>query len=385
MPTKYDLHRYSPFVFQTGLDEVTQHLVERVNYGNRMLTSMPAYSQIAAQLEQQAMVSGIASTDTIEGGDVSDAEAEAVLQRPEEAANNRERRIKNLASAYDYLNNYADENSDKTTLPITEKMVKTLHNIVSDKLSDNDYHPGQYRNNTKGFITYVGDDAHGGRYKPPTAYDDICTLMAGLEKWSTSDEQRASSPLIRASLIHYYFERIHPFNDGNGRIGRLLEKTILYHGGYQGWVKGLDRYYLENIDDYYIAFNHCRKQEKKHPKNCNNTFIELALQGMAETIERVHGNASNIATKMMGLAILGDLFRKGTINSRQHELYESIMDYAHGRITKQSLNSERWYRSLYTGLSPATKSRDLNGMIEIGLLKKEGSMITAGSLQLTNN
>ncbi len=41
MPTKYDLHRYSPFVFQTGLDEVTQHLVERVNYGNRMLTSMP--------------------------------------------------------------------------------------------------------------------------------------------------------------------------------------------------------------------------------------------------------------------------------------------------------------------------------------------------------
>jgi len=382
MPIKFDLHSYKPFIFQIGLDDTIQHLIERVDYGNRMLMSMPAYSQIAAQLEQQVMVSGITSTDTIEGGDVSDIEAESVLQNPEDAANNRERRIQNLAVAYKFLDEYTLENINEPTLPITESMVKSLHGIVSAGLSDSDYHPGLYRDTPKGTITHVGDEAHGGRYKPPTAYSDICTLMAGLEHWSISDEQKTASPLIRAALIHYYFERIHPFYDGNGRVGRLLEKAILYHGSYKGWVKGLDRYYLDHIDDYYFSFNHCRKQEKKQPETCNTSFIELTLKGMAETIERVHNNASTIASKMMGLAILGDLLRKGTINSRQHELYENIMDYAKGSITKHDLNNERWYNAMYLELSPATKSRDLNGMIKIGLLKKEDSTITAGSLQL---
>ncbi|OUR82109.1 hypothetical protein A9Q82_07100 [Cycloclasticus sp. 46_120_T64] len=382
MPAKYNLHSHGPFTFQVGLGETIRHLVERVDYGNRMLMSMPAYSQIAGQLEQQAMVTGIASTDTIEGGDVSDIEAEAVLQDPKEAANNRERRIKNLASAYSFLDEYVTKNSEEPTLPITSNMVKSLHCIVSDGLTDSDYRSGEYRDHPKGIITHVGDDAHGGRYKPPTAHADICTLMTGLEKWAISDEQQNSSPLIRAGLIHYYFERIHPFYDGNGRVGRLLEKAILYHGGYQGWVKGLDRYYLDHIDDYYFAFNHCRKQEKKQPETCNTEFIELALKGMAETIERIHNNASSIASRMMGLAILGDLLRKGQINSRQHELYENIMDYAKGSITKHDLNSERWYNAMYSELSPATKSRDLNGMIKIGLLRKDGSTITAGSLQL---
>jgi len=385
MPISFTLHCYKPFTFQIGLDESTHHLIERVDYGNRMLMSMPAYSQIAAQLEQQAMVSGITSTDTIEGGDVSDVEAESVLQNPEEAANNRERRIKNLAIAYKFLDEYTLENSNEPTLPITESMVKSLHGIVSADLSDSEYYPGQYRDPPKGVITHVGDNSHGGRYKPPTAYSDICTLMAGLERWSTSDEQKASSPLIRAALIHYYFERIHPFYDGNGRVGRLLEKAILHHGNYKGWVKGLDRYYLDNIDDYYVAFNHCRKQEKSQPETCNTSFIELALKGMAETIERIHNNASSIASKMMGLAMLGELLRKGEINARQHELYENIMDYAKGSITKHNLNSQRWYNAMYSGFSPATKSRDLSGMIKIGLLKKEGSTFKAGSLQLARN
>lgn len=377
MPQKFELKRYSPFTLQIGLNDTIDLLVQQVEYGDRLLNNMPAYSQIAAMLEKQVMVSGITSTDTIEGGDVADAEAEQVLESVEEAANNRERRIKNLAEAYGYIDQYIDTHSDKDVLPISEDFLRSLHHQVSNGLTDSEYHPGAYRDNEKGKNTFVGDINHGGRYKPPTAHIDISTLMKGLEAWSVSNEFANKHPLIRAPLIHYYFERIHPFNDGNGRVGRMAEKAILLHAGYRGWVKGLDLYYLNNIDDYYTAFNLCRAKEKTTPDTCNQDFVSLSLSGMTETIERVHRNASNIAAKMMGLAILGDLVRTGKINSRQYEFFESLMDFSGGKITKQELNKERWYRSLYEDVSAATRSRDLKGLVDLGLVERKDGVIRA--------
>mgnify|MGYP000550624825 CR=1 FL=1 len=377
MTLHFELYNYSPFTFQVGLDDSINMLVQQVEYGDRLLNNMPAYSQIAATLEKQVMVSGIASTDTIEGGDVADAEAGQVLESIEDAANNRERRIKNLAEAYSYIDEYIQIHSDVSVLPITEKFLRSIHNAVVNELTDSEYQSGLYRDNGKGQNTYVGDNNHGGRYKPPTTHIDIIKLMKGLEQWSTSEEMVNISPLIRAPLIHYYFERIHPFNDGNGRVGRMAEKAILLHAGYHGWVKGLDRYYLDHIDDYYTAFNVCRNKEKKDPSTCNQEFIALSLQGMADTVERVHLNASNIASKMMGLAMLGEQLRTGKINSRQYEFFECLMDYADGQMTKQELNKQRWYRALYADVSATTRSRDMSGLVKLGLIEKDGNLFKA--------
>ena len=370
-------HRYGPFTFQTGFEQsVIEPHQQIVEVANRMLTGMPAYSEVARQLEKDILVTGVRSTDAIEGGDISDEEATNLLENPDSARENRELRIANLGRAYEQLDSYIKRYADQAILPFNEQYYRQLHNTVTKDLTDGDYNPGQYRRNLKGSNTYVGDEGHGGRYKPPQAYDDICNLMKKLAEWSSSEELAAVHPLVRALLLHYYFERIHPFSDGNGRIGRMVEKAVLMHAGYTGWARALDFYYLQNIDNYYENFNICRKQEKTNPKHCNEPFILFGLKGMAETVERLHGRVSQLAEHMVRLALLGNLLRQKKINERQYQILEFLMHRSSREWTLEVIRTEPWYRALYRNLSPATRSRDWSGLTESGLVKRVGNTIT---------
>jgi Fic family protein len=340
-----------------------------------MLTQIPAYSRFVSQAEKDSLVTGVASTDTIEGGDISAEEAASVLDNPGVVKENRERRIANLGKAYSVLDKYIARHAEEPVLPLSEKYIRLLHIAVTRGLTDGDYNPGRYRNNPKGINTYVGDTEHGGRYKAPQAHDDICMLMNAYTEWISSPEMSEVHPFVRAILLHYYFERIHPFSDGNGRIGRLIEKAVLVHSDYRVWARALDRYYLENIHDYYIAFNECRKAESKNPERCNEPFITFALSGMAETIERFHEQVGRLADRMLQLAFYGDLLRRKKINPRQHEILEMLMDAPKQVMAISDIKMQRWYRSMYKDLSPATESRDWSGLEELGFIRRSGKLV----------
>lgn len=373
---KIETFSSGPFTFQLGVAlNIIPAYTRQIELGHRMLTRLPAYSLIAAKLEKDVLVSGVKSTDTIEGGDITDEEASDLIENANAASDNRELRIANLLKAYEYLDQYVTSFKDAATLPITEALMRQLHILATTGLTDSDYQPGLYRDNPPGMITKVGDQAHGGIYKPPQARADIATLMQTLAEWNSSEEMATVPACIRAVLIHYYFERIHPFNDGNGRIGRLLEKAVLMHAGYRGWARALDKYYLDHIDDYYTLFNQCRKAEKTIPENCNEPFIKFALLGMTDTIERIHEHACQIAGKMLALAYLGDLLREKKINPRQHEILEYLGAQRTKTVSMHKLNAQRWYRALYSNLSPATKSRDWTGIEELGLASREKDLI----------
>lgn len=376
MAVRIETHRAGPFVLQAGFRaDAVRPYVQRVETAHRMLTRMPAYSFIVTTLEKDTLVTGVASTDTIEGGDISDTEAADVLENPKGAKENRERRIANLGIAYKILDRYVSKYRELAAFPINEKYIRILHLAVTKNLTDGDYNPGQYRNNPKGLNTFVGDAAHGGRYKAPQGHDDICLLMKAYTTWGTSEEMSQTHPLIRSALLHYYFERIHPFSDGNGRIGRLIEKAVLIHADYRGWARALDRYYLDNLDDYYVVFNQCRKLESKSAATCNEPFITFALNGMAETIERLHTKASSLAERMLQLAYFGDMLRHKKINARQHEILEMLLDAPKRIMPILELKGQRWYRAIYKGLSPATESRDWSGLEETGFVERKGRRI----------
>ena len=374
---KIETFSSGPFTFQLGFALNTlQAYTSQIELGHRMLTRLPAYSRIAAKLEKDVLVSGVKSTDTIEGGDITDEEASDLIENADAASDNRELRIANLVKAYEYLDQYVTSFKDAATLPITEALMRHLHIMATTGLTDSDYQPGLYRDNPPGITTNVGDQAHGSTYKPPQARADVATLMQALAEWNSSEEMATVPAYIRAALLHYYFERIHPFNDGNGRIGRLLEKAVLMHAGYRGWARGLDKYYLDHIDDYYTLFNQCRKAEKTTPESCNEPFIKFALLGMTDTIERIHERASQIAGQMLALAYLGDLLREKKINPRQHEILEYLGAQRTKTVSMHKLNAQRWYRALYSDLSPATKSRDWAGIEALGFVTREKDQIT---------
>ena len=70
-------------------------------------------------------------------------------------------------------------------------------------------------------------------YTPPQDYDEIIKLMANLEKYINDSSLHDCDPLIKMAIIHFQFESIHPFEDGNGRIGRsIAEKALLQTVGH---------------------------------------------------------------------------------------------------------------------------------------------------------
>jgi Fic family protein len=124
--------------------------------------------------------------------------------------------------------------------------------------------------------------------------------------------------LVRAPLMHLYFEWIHPFWDGNGRVGRIIEATLLQAAGYRYAPFALARYYLENIDTYFTLFNTCRKAADGKQPTPNQDFVAFHLEGMRQTI---HG--LQCVNRMVSLLLYGATSaapRRKRINARQYTL-----------------------------------------------------------------
>ncbi len=368
-----ETHRSGIFTFQAGLNLTQlQALIDKVNYGHRLFSSLPLLPDIAAKLEKETLLSSIHGTDTIEGGTLTEYEILQVIEStPEITQEEHKRRISNLSQAYRFAENTAIETqtAQQPAFLVTETFILTLHRLISEGINDDRYQPGQYRDNPKGKITKVGDELHGGIYKPPQAHIDIKLLIGKLIEWLNSPEIASLPSLIRAPLAHYYFERIHPFQDGNGRVGRLLEKTILIASGNRFASRGIDRYYLENIDAYFSAFNQARKQEKTNADTCNQGFIEFVLKGFEVSVERLHHRANQLMQHVLVLAWLGDLLRNKRINHRQHV----ILDYLGSKtetVLIHQLKKMPWYQELYRRYSPATESRDWTDLINQDIVTK---------------
>lgn len=108
-------------------------------------------------------------------------------------------------------------------LPLCNRLIKETHSILMDGIRGSDKNPGEFRR-SQNWLGGLGSTLTTAQYIPPNVQDMI-DAMSDLEKYINGDS--TIDPLIRAGLIHYQFETIHPFLDGNGRIGRLLIQLYL--------------------------------------------------------------------------------------------------------------------------------------------------------------
>ena len=115
------------------------------------------------------------------------------------------------------------------SLPLCTRFIKETHAVLLSDVRGSKKSPGELRS-SQNWIGGSGSTLQNARYIPPNV-EDMKTAMSDLEKFINSDNDL--DPLICAALIHYQFETIHPFLDGNGRVGRLLitlylmEKQVL--------------------------------------------------------------------------------------------------------------------------------------------------------------
>lgn len=118
------------------------------------------------------------------------------------------------------------------TLPLCTRLIKEIHAVLLSDVRGSEKNPGELRS-SQNWIGGSGSTLQNARYIPPNV-EDMKEAMSDLEKFINSDSSGIGlDPLICAALIHYQFETIHPFLDGNGRVGRLLitlylmEKNVL--------------------------------------------------------------------------------------------------------------------------------------------------------------
>ena len=108
-------------------------------------------------------------------------------------------------------------------LPLCARLIKETHAILMDGVRGQEKSPGEFRH-SQNWIGGQGSTLQNARYIPPSP-DDMIEAMSDLEKYINANDDLDN--LIRVALIHYQFETIHPFLDGNGRIGRLLITLFL--------------------------------------------------------------------------------------------------------------------------------------------------------------
>lgn len=122
--------------------------------------------------------------------------------------------------------------------------VRRMHQSLMAGVRGAEKSPGEFRN----IQVYIGTDH---RFTPPPGGDTIVALMGDLERyWQGPSDPH--DPLVRAFLVHYQFETIHPFRDGNGRTGRALLSLMCASAGRLGrpWLH-LSEYFETHRDEYY--------------------------------------------------------------------------------------------------------------------------------------
>ena len=188
--------------------------------------------------------------------------------------------------------------------PLCNRFIREVHAVLMNSVRGCDKSPGEFRS-SQNWIGGAGSTLKNARYIPPNPTDMI-ECMSDLEKYINEDDEL--DMLIKAALIHYQFESIHPFLDGNGRVGRLLitlflmEKKVLsspalyisyylksnrieYYdrmsevrlkGNYEQWIKFFLRAIAECAKDAILTIN---ELSELHEKN----YAKLQALGRAKT------------------------------------------------------------------------------------------------------
>ena len=356
--------RLGPFTFQVGADPNEASMpLQRVTDAQKRFLSSPL-SQVANRLEQEVLVSSIFSTNTIEGGTLTEEETKKALDLdPTRVQAEEQRRAVNIKTAYEI----AEKSTQSSDWRLSVAFIKEIHAAVTDGISHKYNQPGKTRNNPKNIVTHVGDAIHGGRYKPPQYGGDIELLLEHLIKWHDELTTAEVPALIRAPLMHYYFELIHPFWDGNGRVGRVLEASVLHGAGFRYAPFAMARYYLERIDQYFTLFNLCRKQADKKTAYPNTPFVLFHIEGMLASINRLHDRVNDMVKSLLFESHIKHLRDTKEINLRQYAILTQIME-RDKPMQIDELRRAPWHNALYAKLADKTKQRDLSKLREQGLL-----------------
>ena len=171
-------------------------------------------------------------------------------------------------------------------LPLCGRLLREAHAKLLAEGRGVEKEPGEFRR-TQNWIGGAGSTIRTARYVPPNP-EDMASAMAGLERYMNEEDEKEGGldHLIQAALIHYQFETIHPFLDGNGRIGRLLVTLFLIEkGDLSKPVLYLSYYLKRNQVEYYDRMTEVRT--KGNYEQWVKFFLRAVEEAAAEAVATI--------------------------------------------------------------------------------------------------
>jgi len=300
-------------------------------------------------LRRVATIESIGSSTRIEGSKLSDREVEKLLSNL--AIQSFETRDEQEVAGYAELMNLVFNSWQD--IPFTENYIQQLHQILLRHSEKDLWHRGKYKTNSNSVAAFDENGVQLGIVFETASPFDTPRLMAELVAWTLAERKKALlHPLLITAIFTVVFLEIHPFQDGNGRLSRVLTTLLLMQSGY-AYVpySSLESVIEINKEAYYLALRQTQGTIRTDSPKWQ-PWLVFFLRSLAEQVRRLE---KKVEREKLVLATLP-------------ELSLQIVEFAreHGRITIGDAIK-------LTGVSRNTLKQHFRSLVERNYLNQQGS------------
>ncbi len=338
----------------SGLEEIFLTFAEKTGEVAGLVKGLSPGAQIEAAVE--LMATEALKTSAIEGELLSRRDVLSSIRKNlgiEKEAQAGDKRAIGIATLMtDVRQSFA--------APLSQEQLFEWHRMIM--AGHRRIQPGQWRTHAEPMEVISGPIGHETVHfeAPPSSI--VPREMARFISWFNDTSPDGSTPIkkavVRSAVAHLYFESIHPFEDGNGRVGRALSEKALSQGLGRPALLSLSRAIEAKRNDYYDALQQAQQANEITP--WITWFVAVALEAQTQAEEHINFTLQK--------TMLFDRF-KDQLNERQMQILRRMLE--EGPKGFEGGMSAKKYMSM-TGTSKATATRDLQDLAEKGILVPTG-------------
>lgn len=299
--------------------------------------------QSLKQLKSIATVRSVGASTRIEGSKMNDEEVDQLL-KDINISKLENRDAQEVVGYFETLDIITESYID---IEITENSIKNLHNILMKHSKKDQWHKGNYKQHCNAVEAYLPDGTKQIIFQTTEAGFPTEDAMRNLTVWYADD--KITHPLVKCALFTYEFLSIHPFQDGNGRLSRLISSLLLLKNGYN-WIQYVSfEHEIENSkSEYYRVLRSCQLQRPNENVSDWGNFFLNALKNIQEQL-------------MQKLQISG-------IEMQLSPREKAIITFIGNRPGCKS-----GYMATILGIPNPTVKRILSELVEKNIIEKHGS------------
>jgi Fic family protein len=299
--------------------------------------------QSLKELKSIATVRSVGASNRIEGNKMSDEEVDVLLQKID-ITKLTDRDSQEVVGYFEVLDLISESYEN---INLTESHIKSLHNSLMKYSVKDDWHKGNYKVHSNAVEASFPDGNRQIIFQTTEAGFATEDAIRQLIDWYNSETE--VHPLIKVASFVYDFLSIHPFQDGNGRLSRLISTLLLLQNGYK-WIQYISlEHEIENQkNEYYQVLRSCQAQR---PNEEVTVWIQFFLNCL-----------SNIQSQLM------TKLQKSGLETQLSPKEKSIFTIIQNRPNIQSGEIAQ-----KLGIPAPTVKRILSELLNKGLIEKQGS------------